>query len=959
MQRLLLALPRRLASWIVPAVLALAGLGAGPPTVEEARQALVLADPALAVEIAAADPQVEDPVAIAWDEFGRLHVAEMTDYPVEPPSGRIKRLEDRDGDGRYETAVVFAEKLPFPSGVLPWNGGLLVTAAPDLLFLKDTDGDGQADERRVILTGFAEGNTQLRVNNPTWGLDNRLYLANGRSGGAVRRPDEPPAAAMAIDRHDVRVDPATGQFAPISGFSQFGLPRDDWGNRFPSWNTVPIRHAVIEQEILARNPLLAEGSTVAAILDPADPSRVFPIAPPPRTFNREPVTAFNASCGPTIYRGDRLPSLAGHVFVCEPLTSLVHHRVLEPHGPTFVARRVEAGKEFLASRHPWFRPVNLATGPDGGLYVVDFCRAWVEHPAFVADVKARESVDFREGHELGRIWRIRPAEAGDLAPRSTWPGQADRAALVAVLGHPNGWWRDTAQRLLVERQDRAAVPALEALARDGQTPLARIHALWTLAGLEALKADALLGALADGDPRVRAQALAMATPRAQELAGGVIARATDADPVVRFRAAIALGGLDSPAARQALGRIASRDAGDPWTRTAVLSSVGTAPGAFLESLLASDPAWLRDHASDRLRFLSQLAELAGAGGERNAAVGLAMRITTGDSTTIGGRLALLTGLAAGARRAGEPAAAALPGAEALGPILDQSGGIAADSMSAAPVRSLAVEALARFRPAELARLIPRLFQPDTPDALQDAAARALSASNDPALAAAVLAPWDGYSLTTRSRLRSALARTSVLATALVDAIEQGAIAAAELDPATREAIARLPDKALGDRLAQLPGSGTDASRAEVVARYQAALQLTPSPQRGADLFTRHCQTCHAFRGVGQNVGPDLSSVGGRPRALLVSDLLDPSREVAPDHVGFVLATQDGQVLTGLIVEETPHGVRLRQAGGQEVTVPRAEVAELRPTGQSLMPAGFEQSLAPQDVADLLEYLQAP
>ena len=325
--------------------------------------ALRLADPALTVELVASEPAVASPVAAAWDEQGRLYVVEMTDYPVAPDGGRVKRLEDRDGDGRYEHVTVFADKLHWPTGVLPWNGGVLVTAAPDLLFFKDTDGDGRANVRMAVLTGFAKGNQQLRVNSPTWGLDNAVYLANGRSGGAVRRPADPPGKAVPIPRNDLRIDPATGSFAPVAGFSQFGLARDDWGDRFPSWNTVPIRHVVLEPCDPAPDP-----RTVADILDLADGGRVYSLAPVQRRFNAETVAFFNASCGPAIYRGESLgDAYRGHAFVCEPLASVVLHRRLDPLGPTYVARRVEREKtsEFLASTHPWFRPVNLATGPDG------------------------------------------------------------------------------------------------------------------------------------------------------------------------------------------------------------------------------------------------------------------------------------------------------------------------------------------------------------------------------------------------------------------------------------------------------------------------------------------------------------------------------------------------------------------------------------------------------------------
>ena len=415
----------------------------------------MLADPELTIELVASEPEVTSPVAIAWDEEGRLFVAEMLDYPTATTSGRIRMLEDRDGDGRYEHATVFADGLPFPNGVLPCFGGVLVTAAPNIWFLRDQDGDGRADERQVVLTGFGEGNTQLRVNGLHWGLDNWIYAANGRSDGEVRRPDDPPTARGRLDPaprrcgSDSHAAVGTGRghagrrrFEAIAGFSQFGLAHDDWGNRFPSWNTIPIRHVVLEQQALDRNPYLAETSSVASILDMADGGRIFAISPPQPRFNRESVAFFNASCGPLDRaRAACLPDrYHGNAFVCEPLTNLVHRRVLEPAGVTFIARRVEQGREFLASSDPAFRPVNLANGPDGALYVVDMYRELVEHPQFVPEPA-------RGCGRLPPLARSRPdlahpAQVGDRAgdpAAAPGPGRPrDRSWRCSAIATPGG-----------------------------------------------------------------------------------------------------------------------------------------------------------------------------------------------------------------------------------------------------------------------------------------------------------------------------------------------------------------------------------------------------------------------------------------------------------------------------------------------------------------------------------------
>lgn len=925
-----------------------AALAEGPPTPAESLAALHLADPSLMIELVAGEPEVVGPVAAAWDEFGRLFVAEMTDYPDAPTGGRIRRLEDRDGDGRYEHATAFAEGLHFPNGVLPWNGGVLVTAAPELLFLKDHDGDGAADERRVILTGFGEGNQQLRVNSPTWGADNRVYLANGRSGGLVRRPGDPPEKAVAIPRNDLRVRPATGEFEPVAGFSQFGLPRDDWGDRFPSWNTVPLRHVVLEGAGAVESP------TVAEILDLADGGRIFSLAPSPRQFNAESASYFNASCGPTIYRGDLLGArYLGNALVCEPLTSIVHRRRLDPDGPTFSAHRVESGREFLASAHPWFRPVNLATGPDGALYVVDFCRALVEHPAFVPEPR-REGVDFREGHDRGRLWRIAPRDP-NRRPSPALPGKADPPALVAMLSHANGWTRDTAQRLLVERQDKGAIPALRALARDSASPLGRVHASWTLDGLGALDVDTLRVALRDADPHVREQAVRLAGARAADCVADLAARADDPDARVRLRVAVALSGVEGAPARHALAKVAERDADSRWTAPAILGGHGDSAASFLATLAEPPHSWLADPTPERARFLAGLAARIGSGNrESEAAAALSM---VADAPGEAAAFALLGGLARGQSLAKGPGLD-LSRPASIGLVKASAQAVAVDEGRPPWVRVLALDVLLGTAADRARAVLPKLIEARQPAEVQSAAARGLARVADPALAATLLEGWDRHALATRRTLLDAMVTTIPLATKLVEAVEQGTLSAAELSPSAAEALRRLGDDALRARVEATLGALPAADRPAVVRRYGPALELVADAARGRDLFARNCRACHARNGEGAKVGPDLIGVVGRPAADLLVAILDPSREVAPDGLGVVVATTDGRTLSGLLAEETPEAVRLRRAEGIDEVVPRGQIEALRPTGRSLMPDGLEQALGPQDMADLIAYLRA-
>ncbi len=932
----------------------------GPPTPSESLAALRLADPNLRVELVAAEPLVRDPVAIAWDEHGALYVAEMGDYPADGPGGRIKRLIDRDGDGVYDEATVFAEGLAYPSGVAPYRGGVIVTAAPDLLWLRDTDGDGKADEREVLLTGFGEGNQQLRVNSPTWGLDNWLYLANGRSGGAVRKPSDPPEAAIPIPRNDVRFDPRTGRVEAIAGFSQFGLPRDDWGNRFPSWNTVPIRHVVLEElsADAARWVPYEETRTVADILDMADGGRIYSQAPTPATFNNESVAYFNASCGPTIYR-DRLlgDDYAGDAFVCEPLTSVVHRRKLEPDGVTFQARRVEKGVEFLASTHPWFRPVNLTTGPDGALYVVDFCRAWVEHPAFVPEERRGEA-DFREGNDRGRIWRVVPRDGVKAVTR--WPGAMSDEERVALLDSPNGWMRDTAQRLMVETCEGAkgVIEQLGTFVTDGRTALGRAHALWVLRGLSRLDPSLAARAYRDADPGVRQQVVELLARMGQdrllphtESIGPI---AEDPDGRVRLRGVQIANDIGDV---EGLAKIAAQDVDDIWTTRAVLRDLAKERAElFLNRLVAARPDWLTNPTEAEGRLLARLGACS-----REAYTdpySLAGMLKSLSDPGQSGSFAYLSGLLRGEE--GKILGGKAPGLKDR--VLGDATKVLSDPARDDWVRLAAIELLGDAgTPVEARHALMAILNDEAPIGLQVAAARALVVGTDGGENSieAMTGRWDGLPVAVRQVVLGMLTQSAERARLLLDAIDEERIAPVEIDRAMVENLRALNADDLKARVDALPAARPVEARVEVLAAFDGAATRSGDPERGAALFAQHCQSCHARDGDGARVGPDLIGVVGKPARDLLVSILDPNRDVPPDGIGFVVGTKSGQVYSGLLLQEAAERLVLRVAGGGDEVIPRAEIEAVRSTGRSLMPEGFEQTLREQELADLITFLRSP
>ena len=587
-------------------LIALVQAPAGPPYTPESAKSTFRIETGFRIELMTSEPDIASPVAMDIDEDGRWFVVEMPGYPLDTsPSGRIKLLEDTDGDGKPDTATVFADQLVLPTGVMRWKRGVLVTSAPDLLYLEDTDGDGRADRRSVVVTGFAVTNPQHSVNGPTYTLDNWIQLAYSGGGGALIFPElfgdrgkpltfpgAPSVAGVDAKGRSVRIRLDPPRVEPRSSDSQYGNTFDAWGHYFTSENNDHIRHEVVPARYLERNPQLPVSAAAHQISDHGGAARVFPITANPQYELLTESGEFTSACSLTVYTGGLFPGeYARSSFVAEPVHNLVHRDVIESSGATFVARRGSQAREFLASTDPWFRPVNFYVGPDGALYVIDYYRARIEHPEWTASEFHKNPAQFTLGRDRGRIYRIVPDGTPVPAARPRL-GSATDQALIAALSHGNLWWRRTAQRLLLDRRSPQIAPALETVARQGASPLGRLHALWTLDGLGLLDETLVVRALGDSEPGVRENALRLAEPRLAGLAvlrAAVLARAVvEPDARAQFQLLATLGGLDSAEAKAAQQQLFFAHLDDPWMQVAALSAGPDRAAAYLQAALAPD-----------------------------------------------------------------------------------------------------------------------------------------------------------------------------------------------------------------------------------------------------------------------------------------------------------------------------------------------------------------------------------
>jgi putative membrane-bound dehydrogenase-like protein len=1011
-----------------------------PPTPYREAAKTIHVPPGFKVELVASEPMVQDPVAFDWDPQGRLWVVQMGDYPggreardeergedllidpqpasLRPEGGSVRILTDTDGDGQYDRSALFLSGLNSPTGIRCWKGGVLITAAPDIIFARDNNDDGLPDIREVIYSGFTEGNQQHRVNGLEWGLDNWLHVANGDSGGSIQAvlpvpmaeslgdpplnqgpkfefsPDWASGRKFAISGRDLRIRPNIGAIETEAGQSQFGRCRDDWGNWFGCNNSNPMWHYVLSERYVRRNPHVPVGDLRHHILEIPGASPVYPRSRTLARFNDFSRTnRFTSACSTTIYRDTLLgKGFYGNSFTCEPVHNLVSRRIVEPDGITFKAHRADSEQEseFLASTDNWFRPVFARTGPDGALWIADMYRFVIEHPKWIPAEHQRR-LDLKAGDTMGRIWRVVPdtstACCGDpdapnapavdetaLKPQRD-PGppaqkpfsknwnEIPAEELIAALTSPNGWRRDRAQQLLLNRNEHKQADALWKVATTAENPLARLHALCTVAELSLGNEAGILKLIDDPHPGVRRHAVRLSEPFLQQsdvkITAAVLDRADDADPQVQLQVAYSLGFSDSPAAGEALGRLAIQHGRDSRFLTAILSSIEKQSAVPALRAVLNAEGDVKPPSQLVARFLGQVAAF-GEIGAVTAELSRVFKSLEKDATADQVR-GLIVVMKEGRRsqrtweriwRDDLAERCARFGESRLAVARDAEAGLA-DRLAALEFLAVTPTPL-----PGLANTLAELLSPVTPAEIQSGVVEAIAASGGKKVPELLMSRWKSHSPRTRAAITTKLLERTAWSKQLLLQIQHEEISPSEIEAAQRQVLLNSADNEVKQLAAAVFQTGPNPSRAAIVDSFSPVRELDGDVARGADVFKKRCGACHQLGKLGKQLGADLASLRDRSTGALLTAILDPNRAVEARFLNYVAVTNAGKSYSGMLRTESATSITLASADGKEVTLLRKDLDTLVGSAKSFMPEGLEKDISHQEMADVISFVQS-
>jgi len=979
----------------------------GGPLPPEKEKELVVVHPDFNMTLVAADPLINKAINMDWDARGRLWVCETPEYPAgrkppktaylergmnaevvtedRPARDRISILEDTNGDGIMDKKTVFADGLELVTSMVFYKDGVICSQAPDIYWLRDTDGDGKADQKITLYTGLGTGDTHSVMNNLRWGLDGWIYATHGYSAGTVKSPDNTKNFGT-IGSGVVRFRPDGSMIEQYSskGGNTWGLDVAWDGEIFytqPTSNDL-LMHVVVPESILARGKVDKTPSYKVLINNRSS----FPLM----SWNRQAyvqidlVGKFTASAGCAIYDGGAWPKEWNNsYFTTEPQINIVHHEMVTLNGVSYDSNKVRE-PEFMAGKHLWFRPIETRIGPDGALYVIDWYNQAITHNDTRGPKHTFRNAAVRpdRDHYYGRIWRVQHKDAIKIEVPNL--EKASAADLVKALDGPNLHTRLTARRLLSERGMDAVADLQKLVANEAANPKARVPALSALADLGKATPDVIKSALKSENPGVRKNGVIAAARTGTDVGEALTPLLSDADPRVRIETIIAMSSL--PMTKLAAQKMVDgySDLKDPWSQSAVVAASKSNPLAFCEAVLngANAPGPLANLLG------SFTTQLAGSSKAEDVAALLNL-IAAAPAAKDDLKISVLTTLSRESK-------AALPWSpeleKSLKALLGSENAQIANAAMPLVARWDTKGALAGEIKGRISKMMESLNDAKLPDAQRGDIARgllSLSATNADVLPAVskVLAETDSMGLKKEivaalSAVPSAEAGKELIAAfpslpgdiqmtafnellkrtdwsmALLDALDSNKIKATLLGPANLHRLRQHADAAVAKRaneaIDKILGPETKEKDA-LIAKFTPIVSAPGGDAvKGKEVFLKNCSTCHKIGDVGREVGPVLTGIGAHGPAALIVAILDPNREVEPSFTSWMVKTKDGEVFDGILVRENAGGILLRNAAGER-EVKKDDIKMRRNTGMSLMPNGFE-SLGGDQLKDLLAFV---
>ena len=938
-----------------------------------------------AITLVASEPQIKDPVDLEFDEQGDAYVLEMPGYPFEDTESRIIKLIDNDEDGIYEGSVTYAEDLQLASSILPYKQGMLVAAPPYLLFIKDNDQDGIADQRDTLLDGFSTGNLQHNYNGLTHGLDSWIYAANGgNSGKPFWYGDSTTVVDLKGD--DLRIhldDKVIERIGHSSGGYELAI--NVWGHIFETHNLEHLSQLVFPSRYI-QNTKLNPNHTLANISDHEEHglARIYPIGEQESRVNHpEQAGYFSGSCGITYYGGGAMgDDYRNTVWVADVVLNLLHIDKIVDHSARSEGKRALEKRDFLASTDRAFRPVNMTVGPDGCMYVVDMYREVIEHPEWIPD-ETEATMDLEAGKDKGRIYKIKKEDTEAQRYNTSHFETAD--GLISALDHENQWVRTTAHRLLIDQDlNEGSITQLENLAASNNK-YSRLHSLWVLHHKNVLSSQMLTGMLSDKEAGIRENALIVAEHYLsnETVLRKVISLLTDDHQRVKMQAGLTVSTLPvqlfEKHSEDIIDQIlrSTNKTLDEWNIMAVTLAAKNSKLDLFTQLASQD---VNDQVINLLGSLAlssswqepDVVKIINCINEENLPTTVKDKIVKAIAEGIPAQkgsnelLSAISNLESSADISVVTSLALLRAKVNFSPS-DKFITYSLRSESLVLDKDLPIDE--RLDHLAVLDLLPysqkdqtlfSLISNKEPLSIQQAALEQIWRAGSKKVGQKLVDVWKDLGPQSRRTVSDILLYKPLHHDALLSGLEEGKINIGEMnfDLERRRTLLWWTDNEDTKRRAKALFSDAGVvNRKDIIHNLSSALTLNGDHANGGELFDMLCGQCHLYGNKGKDVGPILTEINRKSKESLMHEILNPNAAVDTKYINHKLETNDGTIHIGIVESETDQEVSIKKIGGAMVTIPKHDVKRLSSLGSSMMPEGMEGNLDPQQMADLLAFLQ--